>query len=165
MAHNKVILTGCIYPVYDDAATPGEWIIMENRKQLFWQGTLTNKETDVLWERIELPEERAPTIYIKLNDNLYFAGGSEVFEEEEIDSEKCHRYNLKEGKYYESTHALPLHLPPYFHIAAHDDGSFALLACLETSQLLTFTENEGFEEIPNSPLRNLNGREVLLKLK
>ena len=158
VAHNKVILTG-----FHDSCVKNEF----NREQLFWQGTLTSNETDMVWEKIELPGKwdnsgngkwRLPIDFLGLKNNLYIVTLQR--------QASCDRYNLKEGKYDEGVHHLP-HPLSCCTSTSNDDGSFALLVCKERGHMMTFTENEGFEEILNSPLMDLttNLGHVLLRLK
>ena len=163
VANDKIMLIGGKFEKENEIDEPNQYL---------WQGVMTNNETDVEWEKIEvdLTKVRELPICFKLQDNVYIAGGLDATDPG-CRLVCCDRYNLKEGKYYETCHSLPQ--PNYYdddipHTAIDDEESFAIIGGRNgKGRILIFTENKGFEEVQNFSAieTNYNASRTLIRLK
>ena len=62
----------------------------------------------------------------------------------------CDRYNVLQEKYYESVHHLPYSINDVDKIVTSADETFAIITRKNTGTCLVFTEEKGYQELPNS---------------
>ena len=117
-------------------------------------------------------------------NNLYIAGGEtneKLFNSSGAVSVKkehefsCDRYDIKNEKYYVSEYNLPYPVNSFDKVTTSAKEAFAIILTKGKGTILSFTEKDGFSEIPNFTIfgkRSVNkpffynpSTTVLLKIK
>ena len=123
----------------------------------YWvfEGELSENKNDVIWRKLEFPKiPRRHHIAFKFGDSLYIAGGFEQQGNDFAELSSCERYDFKENKWFDCPHTLP-HPLVCASVVVSNDETFAVIiggyyrhdfgAHHESSQIITFTETEGFQ--------------------
>lgn len=185
---NKVMLIGGIYNAKHVCNGEHVWNCCFNKKSCFnrrlWQGTLTKEGNDITWMALdlELTKVRLAPICFKLQDSLYIAGGETIDDWNDKtrgvkgltkkSSHKskllcCDKYDLKNGKYYESVYFLPYPLSGDDMVVTNVEETFAIVSNKYNEKLLMFTGKDGFTDI-SSVLLNASTKcwpAIFLKIK
>ena len=72
----------------------------------------------------------------------------------------CHRYDMKNKKYYSSEYTLPLSVNSFDKVTTSSNETFAIILTKEKGTILIFTEKDGFSEFPDF---NIFGKRAINK--
>lgn len=146
-------------------------IVVNFETNRVFQGTLSTNEKDVTWKELEpMIKTRFSHASFKLQDNVYVIGGQN-YHDRTLSS--CERYNLKENKWYMSSHRLPYPLYRASVITDYNE-TFAIISggCEQYginqkpfNKVIIFTEEDGFKIFPKFSMKQRRQKHVSLRIK
>ena len=158
LKNNSIVLIGGRY-VYYPAPYGSPALNVLNR--VIWQGTLTDGNTKIEWEAIDIGGlcMGYNPICFKLRDNAYITGDRKHCYSDPLIS-TFDRYNYKEKKMYLNVYSMPDGLSNMYHpvqIAKDENETFAVLVFKNVPpdisrtgghmKMLIFTEDGGFVQV------------------
>ena len=158
LTNNSIVLIGGRY-VYYPAPYGSPAVDVLNR--VIWQGTLTNGNTKIEWDAINIGRSRMGynPICFKLRDNVYITGDHKNCSSDTL-LRTFHRYNYKEKKMYLNAYSMPDGLSNMYHpvqIAKDENETFAVLVFKNipphisrrygNMKMSIFTEEGGFVQV------------------
>ena len=129
----------------------------------YWvfEGELTPGGNDITWKTLEFPKvPRRCHMAFKIKDSVYIVGGYEQQDQEFKELDSAERYDLKTERWEECPHSLPYPLVCASAVVNQDEtmgviigGFYRHEGChVESSNIIIFTEEKGFELIENGKL-------------
>ena len=129
----------------------------------YWvfEGELTPGGNDITWKTLEFPKvPRRCHMTFKIKDHVYIVGGYEQQDQGFKELDSTERYDLKTERWEEFPYSLPYPLVCASAVVNQDEtmgviigGFYRHEGChVESSNIIIFTEEKGFELIENGTL-------------
>ena len=144
-------------------------------KMSLLEGILSEDDNEVLWRELEINIRdigliglRYHPICFKIQDNIYITGGQRFrgyINAEECMLTSCDRYNLSDGRYHKTNYFLPSAVSIWHSlVVTNKKETMALIIFHDetniNSRVITFTEDNGFVELPNVSI----GHQILMEI-